>query len=863
MTKKYGKSISAKSDRIASIDVPEVDFLTGRFDYYFYERDEAVDKEDKKNDQKIKNVQISATTFRVDLSRKRIARSITLDWTSPPRFLSSGKTRVDKDFLKKNISSVVSEDEATLGDYVSVNFSDQDIDARVFNAVSASYKHAGIDSANMSHSDAASRLSDGTGIDFAFFNDVMTDKKLSAGVSFAGTISAGLDKLSPKNKIISSEQRLEDAKSLQMIVNKKYARESFASAFDDPNIKNEATRNVFDSLFSVNASNSTAEENVIPHVSLIQIPNSARPSQSAEASEHVGYTISKIEKTIDGRTIKHEMFVIGDKTTTSHLDTNVKYGSTYEYSIRAVYSIVLPAENSTNRQKKYYATILVSSKPTKAIIRCIETLAPPPPVELKFAYEIDEDGLVISWEFPHNPQRDIKRFQVFSRDSIYEPFQLLKEYDFDDSLLKFSSGETIDSRLTMKTDNPITVYVDRDFKIQSSEESTRSTKKIYSVCCIDAHGMTSSYSAQFEVSYDVFASKLIVKLISRAGAPKAYPNMFVSDVAFKDVNRTANKKSVDVTFCPKYRKVYSTSGVDAKTIKTIDEKATYEIVFTNFDSAKTATATFRIQDSSSNKSQNSVVKIQKMLDIGNDMGFLDSSSNSIIIDAVLTDTGRTLIANNDGSFRFHKFALGDDEVDYGLITKYGRAIGKEKIEKNTPIFEGMTNPSIAQKYKLVSVSNPDLIRLPSLSLAGDANVNGTTNVVSIGTLKQKTSQINVEQTIQDETTIDVELRDQTFSVELSNMFLQIQRRTPDYVSQNQRAKYILQRQPTENSFQGSILQFVISVKSISDSQFTVYGNTSNKTIISTYVKVSGMQSGAVKEFRVDITKGNLWRHLKS
>ena len=51
------------------------------------------------------------------------------------------------------------------------------------------------------------------------------------------------------------------------------------------------------------------------------------------------------------------------------------------------------------------------------------------------------------------------------------------------------------------------------------------------------------------------------------------------------------------------------------------------------------------------------------------MGFLDHSTNNIILDAVLTDTGRMRLAKGDGSFKISKFALGDDEIDYGLFNK--------------------------------------------------------------------------------------------------------------------------------------------------------------------------------------------------
>ena len=54
------------------------------------------------------------------------------------------------------------------------------------------------------------------------------------------------------------------------------------------------------------------------------------------------------------------------------------------------------------------------------------------------------------------------------------------------------------------------------------------------------------------------------------------------------------------------------------------------------------------------------------------MGFLDNSTNNIIVDAVLTDYGRELLSRNDGSFSIVKFAFGDDEVDYTTIQKFGR-----------------------------------------------------------------------------------------------------------------------------------------------------------------------------------------------
>ena len=83
------------------------------------------------------------------------------------------------------------------------------------------------------------------------------------------------------------------------------------------------------------------------------------------------------------------------------------------------------------------------------------------------------------------------------------------------------------------------------------------------------------------------------------------------------------------------------------------------------------------------------------------MGFLDHSTNNIIVDAVLTDLGRQALARNDGSFSIFQFALGDDEIDYTVIQKFGRTVGKEKIEKNTPIMEALTQGSLGLKNNIV------------------------------------------------------------------------------------------------------------------------------------------------------------------
>lgn len=99
------------------------------------------------------------------------------------------------------------------------------------------------------------------------------------------------------------------------------------------------------------------------------------------------------------------------------------------------------------------------------------------------------------------------------------------------------------------------------------------------------------------------------------------------------------------------------------------------------------------------------------------MAFLDNSGD-IILDAVLTDTGRYRLAKGDGSFKITKFALGDDEIDYSLYDKNnpsGSAYYDLDILQ-TPILEAFTDNASALKSHLISINQTDLLFLPVIKL---------------------------------------------------------------------------------------------------------------------------------------------------
>jgi hypothetical protein len=117
------------------------------------------------------------------------------------------------------------------------------------------------------------------------------------------------------------------------------------------------------------------------------------------------------------------------------------------------------------------------------------------------------------------------------------------------------------------------------------------------------------------------------------------------------------------------------------------------------------------------------------------MGYLNK--DVVTVDAILTKRGRELLSQGKSSFAITKFAVSDDEIDYGLYDLahplgtefYGSAI------ENMPVVEASTNDALSLKYKLVTLERafvsqinviPTLVPgTPAIDLQFGVNVNGT------------------------------------------------------------------------------------------------------------------------------------------
>ena len=138
------------------------------------------------------------------------------------------------------------------------------------------------------------------------------------------------------------------------------------------------------------------------------------------------------------------------------------------------------------------------------------------------------------------------------------------------------------------TDNPQLIYRDRDFNHNSSY--------IYSIVSVDARGLSSNYSAQSRVTYDIFKSRLNVDYISRSGAPIPYPNLYLRSDLFQDTIRTSGLNQLTIYFDPEYLSVQDTDGEDLDILATSDDNPSYKISMLNLDSQKAKLIDIYIKD---------------------------------------------------------------------------------------------------------------------------------------------------------------------------------------------------------------------------------------------------------------------------
>ena len=233
------------------------------------------------------------------------------------------------------------------------------------------------------------------------------------------------------------------------------------------------------------------------------------------------------------------------------------------------------------------------------------------------------------------------------------------------------------------------------------------------------------------------------------------------------------------------------------------------------------------------------------------MGFLDHSTNNILIDAVLTDYGRQLLAENQGAFKIAFFSLADDEVDYTIIRKFGRTVGKEKISKNTPIYEAQTLASTAMKHRLITLSDPIISQLPKMVIVANDSVDATGLVTMDSTTASLT--LGLEQKTVGSTEVPAGMSDTTYTVRLNDRFLGLTGTNQNLIGvepYSKVASYQVTAEPA-GLLNVSSVNINLSKKSPGAAAYTQFGDyNTNGTQVTTVMSVIGDQSGLRKDLKV-------------
>lgn len=311
----------------------------------------------------------------------------------------------------------------------------------------------------------------------------------------------------------------------------------------------------------------------------------------------VGYILKRKEFDTTGKLLGEKQFVLDGGSSTSFIDTTVVYGSVYKYEVATAVIIYKTVPSGGNRFQFQRITALLTSRGAPSnTVSTIETIPPKEPSAILYRLDPDSGNLNISWQAPAGKQRDTKYYQIFRRKTIYEPFTLIAQLDFDDSTKVELLREFISESSNISLGSSSTFYADHTF---------RQGSYIYTVVAVDAHGLTSGYGTQTRVAYARSRNRLALKTISRSGAPKQYPNFYIDpdlddnifvDSLTQDALMASQKKKIKIFFDPDAVSYSSSSGDTGTIIATQGSQGVYKVHLMNVDRQKSAVLELAIND---------------------------------------------------------------------------------------------------------------------------------------------------------------------------------------------------------------------------------------------------------------------------
>lgn len=623
-------TVSQPSKLVYIIDIPRVKNLTANFVYNFFTPDECTNDTGGIPTEALMRPASTIDASFIQWSLTRVPREIDFSFSLPKladigRTVSAQSQRDNTNkgsgaqygsLIKDNIKKVVDEDYFSADGFIAVNFHDSEIDSKIQTLVSSSIETQALESETPTNTSPFRSSMAFTAVLPSHISPHFIFRAMSLhnayGAQFFNSKSAVHGRVPaptqhPKKSqiaVISNYfERLKKV-STNTQVNAKLLQDMIGATVKDPtstfsadiaNMHNYAkqAKQATNKRFST-AVSADDYKTFVPFISVRK--QHAGVHHSKYTAEIVGFIIDKLEVFSDGTTKKHNPIVIESPHISSTADFRVKFHADYCYTIRTIAMMTLPAIDDNNGDVAT-ARLLISSKPShKVYVKTTKLVPPPPPGDVSFVWHYGRNKLMVTWAFPVWSQRDVKQFQVFRRQNIKQPFQLQKVYNFDDSAVKFPSNEQPDPSLVEFISSPCQYYHDEDFDWLTQTSEDRGF--IYSIACIDAHGLTSCLSAQFLVWFDRFKNALQVKHISHVGAPKPYPNMYLDGDVFSNTIKVSggSSRQFKLYFNPEFYYVYDDQNRMEQIVATKQNGAKYKLQFINMDNGKAADVDIVIDD---------------------------------------------------------------------------------------------------------------------------------------------------------------------------------------------------------------------------------------------------------------------------
>lgn len=250
----------------------------------------------------------------------------------------------------------------------------------------------------------------------------------------------------------------------------------------------------------------------------------------------------------DRRTTNDDSFLVrvNNNKNAFEREVPVLHGFDYEWSARTVYLAAIKDSDDENDDNVYNCRwVLLMSRPRLVKGRTFFKTPPPLPTDFTIGWDRTKNALQLRWSPPIDVRNELAGLQIYRRRNVEEPFELLCEYDYNNNMVRWlRQNSERPSPGVVKKGEPSYIFYDYDFKRTNGEEY------IYTYATISQHGNLSNYGLQLNARWINNQVGVGVGLVSRSGAPKQHPNLFlerateIRNSITKDVITIENKKKV-------------------------------------------------------------------------------------------------------------------------------------------------------------------------------------------------------------------------------------------------------------------------------------------------------------------------------